>query len=49
VLLPAFTWFNYFEERHFSRRWAAEVIGEPKSRPRPRWISVPQPALEEWV
>ena len=30
VLLPAFTWFNYFEERQFSRRWAAEVLGEPE-------------------
>ncbi|MGA8143525.1 MAG: PHP-associated domain-containing protein [Candidatus Acidiferrales bacterium] len=49
LLLPAFTFFNYQEERRFSRRWAAEIIDEPKSRKRPRWITVPQPAVEEWV
>ena len=55
LLLPAFTFFNYFEERQFSRRWAAEILDEPKTRKRPRWITVPQsvmpvvPAVEEWV
>ena len=49
LLLPAFTLFNYLEEGQFSRRWAAEILDEPKSRKRPRWIAVPQRAVEEWV
>jgi predicted metal-dependent phosphoesterase TrpH len=49
LLLPAFTFFNYYEERKFSRRWAAEIIEEPEARKRPRWITVGQTAVEEWV
>jgi predicted metal-dependent phosphoesterase TrpH len=49
LLLPAFTFFNYYEERKFSHRWAAEIIEEPEARRRPRWITVPQTAVEEWV
>jgi len=49
ILVPAVTYWNYHDERAFSRRWAAEVLGEPEpSRPF-RWISVPQPAAEELV
>ena len=43
LLIPAFTYFNYHEERAFSRRWAAEILDEPQTRKRPRWITVPQP------
>jgi len=49
ALIPAVTFWNYRDEHAFSRRWAAEVLGEPQSRKRPRWISVPQPAVEELV
>jgi predicted metal-dependent phosphoesterase TrpH len=49
VLVPAITFWNYRDERIFSHRWAARVLGEPEARKRPRWISLPQPAAEEWV
>ena len=49
ALIPVVTFWNYRDEHAFSRRWAAEVLGEPQSRKRPRWISVPQPAVEELV
>src|SRR5271163_4380369 len=28
VLIPAFTYWNYHDERKFSRRWAAQVLGQ---------------------
>ena len=43
ILIPAITLFNYCDERVFSRRWAAELLDQSKSRPRPRWIAVPRP------
>src|ERR1700691_3913179 len=49
VLVPAITYLNYRDERSFSRRWAAEVLQRPESRKRPRWITAPQRAVEEWV
>jgi len=49
VLIPFVTFWNYRDEHAFSRRWAAEVLGQPESRKRPRWITVPQPAVEELV
>ena len=49
VLVPVVTFWNYRDEHAFSRRWAAEVLGQPESRKRPRWISLPQPAIEELV
>jgi hypothetical protein len=49
VLVPVVTLWNYHDERTFSRRWSAEVMGKPESRRRPRWITVPQPAAEELV
>jgi predicted metal-dependent phosphoesterase TrpH len=49
LLIPAFTYFNYYAEQKFCRRWAAEILGQPEAQKRPRWISVPQPAVEEWV
>jgi predicted metal-dependent phosphoesterase TrpH len=47
VLIPAFTYWNYHDERKFSRRWAAQVLDQPGSRKRSRWITLPQPAVEE--
>ena len=49
ILVPAVTYWNYRDEHAFSRRWAAEVLGEPESSKRFRWVSVPQPAVEELV
>ncbi|HTS12490.1 MAG TPA: PHP-associated domain-containing protein [Candidatus Limnocylindrales bacterium] len=43
LLIPAITWFNYCDERSFNRRWAAEVLDQPQSRKRPRWVTVPRP------
>jgi predicted metal-dependent phosphoesterase TrpH len=49
ALIPVVTFWNYRDEHAFSRRWAPEVLGQPRSRKLPRWISVPQPAVEELV
>jgi predicted metal-dependent phosphoesterase TrpH len=50
VFVPAVTYWNYRDERAFSRKWAEEVLGERQpSRRGLRWISVPQPAAEELV
>jgi predicted metal-dependent phosphoesterase TrpH len=49
VLVPAITYLNYRSERSFSRRWAEEILQSPESRKRPRWITVPQRTVEEWV
>jgi predicted metal-dependent phosphoesterase TrpH len=43
VLIPAITLLNYCSERVFSRRWAAELLDQSKSRPRLRWITAPRP------
>jgi predicted metal-dependent phosphoesterase TrpH len=49
VLIPAFTFLNYCEDEKFCRRWGTELLGQPEVRKRPRWISAPQPAVEECV
>ncbi len=49
ILVPVVTYWNYRDEHAFSRRWAAEVLGEPEAGRRFSWISVPQPAAEELV
>jgi predicted metal-dependent phosphoesterase TrpH len=49
VLVPVVTYWNYHDERAFSRHWAAEVLGEPQPGRRFGWVSVPQPAAEELV
>ena len=52
VLVPAVTFWNYRDEYFFSRRWAAQILGQPEPRKRPRWVTVAQPAvpaLEEFV
>lgn len=47
VLVPAITLLNYYDERAFRRRWAEQVVKPSKSRKRRRWLSMPQPAMEE--
>ncbi|MGH9712399.1 MAG: PHP-associated domain-containing protein [Candidatus Acidiferrales bacterium] len=49
VLIPAFTYLNYYEDEQFCRRWGTELLGQPETCKRPRWISAPQSAVEEWV
>ena len=49
VLIPAATFWNYCDEDSFSRRWAAQVLSQPESRKRRRWVALPQPAVEELV
>ena len=49
LLVPAATFLNYHDERVFNRRWAAQIFGQPQRSKRPRWVSVPQPAVEELV
>ncbi len=49
VLVPVVTLWNYRDEHTFVRRWASEVLGRPESRKRPRWVTVPQTAVEELV
>ncbi len=49
VLVPVATFWNYRDEHAFSRRWAADVLDQPQSRKRVRWITAPQPAVEELV
>ena len=49
LLIPAITYVNYCDENKFCRRWEAELLGQPETRKRPRWITAPQPALEESI
>jgi predicted metal-dependent phosphoesterase TrpH len=49
ILVPAVTYWNYRDEHAFSRQWAERILGQPQARKRPRWITVPQSAVEEWV
>ena len=52
LLVPAATFWNYRDEHAFSRRWSEEIFGQSESRKRPRWVTVPEPAvpaLEEFV
>jgi predicted metal-dependent phosphoesterase TrpH len=49
LLIPVFTYLHCHEEHKFCRRWAPKILGQPEARRRPRWITVPQPALEDLV
>ena len=49
LLIPAITFLNYREERAFARRWAAQILGPTQGQRRTRWITLPQPPVEEWV
>jgi len=47
LLVPAATFWNYRDEYFFSRHWAEQILGESEPRKRPRWVTMPQPAVEE--
>jgi hypothetical protein len=44
ILVPAITFGAHLNEHYFSRKWSAEIFGEPESRRRPRWIAFPHVA-----
>ena len=41
VLIPPITLYTCLDEHFFSRRWASEILGQPESCKRPRWITFP--------
>ena len=47
VLIPAFTFWNYCNERLFRSRWAPQVLSQPQAKNRCHWISGPQNVAEE--
>lgn len=47
-LVPAVIYWNSRDEDAFSRHWAAWILGQARARRRSRWVTVPQPAVEEW-
>jgi predicted metal-dependent phosphoesterase TrpH len=49
TLIPAAAFLNYYHEKAFSRHWADQVLSESKPNTRARWVTMPQPAAEEWV
>ena len=49
LLIPAITYLNYVDENKFCCRWEAELLGQPETCQHPRWITVPQTALEESI
>lgn len=49
ILIPGFTFWNYCHEGMFIRHWAAEVLGQPETNKRLRWISEPQTMAEEYL
>lgn len=49
LLIPVITFLNYRDERTFARRWSKQILAQPEARRRTRWITLPQPPVEEWV
>jgi predicted metal-dependent phosphoesterase TrpH len=49
LLIPAGTFLTCRDENVFGRRWAAQILGQSEAHKRPRWVTVPQPAVGEWV
>jgi predicted metal-dependent phosphoesterase TrpH len=49
VLIPAITYYNFREDRAFSRRWARRVLDQAEARRYPRWVTAPRTLGEEWV
>lgn len=47
LLIPAFTFWNYCDERLFRRRWASQVLRQPQTKIRCHWISDPRSLAEE--
>jgi predicted metal-dependent phosphoesterase TrpH len=49
LFIPLITYLNYCDERKFCRQWAAQLFGTRESQKRPRWIPLPQSAIEESI
>jgi hypothetical protein len=49
VLIPGFTFWNYLDERLFSRRWAPQVLASPETKRRLQWIAEPRTMAEEYL
>jgi predicted metal-dependent phosphoesterase TrpH len=49
MLVPAFTYWNYRDERAFCGKWNAHVLDQTENCTNSQWIGVPQPAAEEWA
>ena len=49
ILIPGFTFWNYCDERMFSKRWAPLVLGANEPRKHLRWMTEPQAVAEECV
>jgi predicted metal-dependent phosphoesterase TrpH len=49
MLVPAFTYWNYRDERAFCGQWSAHLLDKKEDCTNPRWMAVPQPAAEEWA
>ena len=49
LLIPVAIFLNYRDEHKFSRRWAAELFGQPENTKGASWTGVPRPAVEEWI
>jgi PHP domain-containing protein len=49
VLIPGFTFWNYLDERFFSRRWAPQVLAQPETKRHLHWISEPRTMAEEYL
>jgi predicted metal-dependent phosphoesterase TrpH len=49
MLIPAFTYWNYRDERAFCSKWGANVLEQTENCTNSGWIAVPQPAAEEWA
>ena len=47
LAIPAFTFYNYFQERLFRPPLGGANWDQPEAQKRVRWITVPQPVLEE--
>jgi hypothetical protein len=49
VLIPGFTYLNYYHEKKFGRHWAKEILGESEVQKKSHWLPAPQPATEEFI
>jgi predicted metal-dependent phosphoesterase TrpH len=49
ALIPAAAFLNYRWEKAFGHHWARQVLYQSKPRRRARWVTMPQPAAEEWA
>jgi predicted metal-dependent phosphoesterase TrpH len=49
ILIPGFTFWNYCDERLFSRRWAPQVLRPPETKRGLSWVPEPRRVAEEFL